>query len=464
MLKSLRRDGGGPDEPAGRGALRILWNSDRRVLAGFDRRRKSVSKFLIRNNGPLNGEVYISGAKNAVLPLLAAGLLTGEKCRILDVPELRDVGVMKAILVSLGADVEDLGDHTFEISTKDIQSNEADFDLTRRMRASFLVLGPILARTGKAKVHLPGGCSIGARPIDLHLKGFKALGADIIMRDEDDSVVAVAPPGGLVGGGIYLDFPSVGATENLMMAAVLAKGTTYIDNAAEEPEIVDLANFLNKMGGRVKGAGTDRIKIEGVESLHGAEHTVIPDRIEAGTFMLAGAITRGELLIHNVVPDHIKPITAKLRECGVIVEMGDEGLYVVADRGPLKATNIKTLPYPGFPTDIQSPFMAFLTTVEGSSTVIETVFENRFMHVAELNRMGANIVTDGNKAVVEGGKQLEGAEVIATDLRAGAALAIAGMAADGETELSEIYHIERGYEHFIEKMTGVGANIRKIDD
>ena len=310
---------------------------------------------------------------------------------------------------------------------------------------------------------MPGGCTIGARPIDLHLNGFKALGAEIIFKN-DVSVEAIAPPEGLKGATVYLDFPSVGATENIMMAAVLAKGSTYIENAAEEPEIVDLANFLNKMGAKVKGAGTDTIKIDGVEKLHGAEHTVIPDRIEAGTYMLAAAITRGEILLRNVLPDHIKPITAKLRECGVTVELGDEGLYVVADRRELTSTDIKTLPYPGFPTDIQSPFMALLTTVTGSSTVIETVFENRFMHVAELNRMGANIKIEGNKAIVQGGKKLEGAQVIATDLRAGAALAIAGLVAEGTTEISQTYHIERGYDSFIEKMRGLGANILKIRD
>lgn len=423
-----------------------------------------MAKFQVQNNGPLNGIVQVSGAKNAVLPLMAAALLAEEKCQIVDVPDLKDVDVMKRILISLGAEITEKQKSVFEIYTPVIIANEADYDLVSKMRASFLVMGPILARTGSARVHLPGGCSIGARPIDLHLKGFKALGAEIVMNEDEETVEAKAPAGGLVGSGVYLDFPSVGATENLMMAAVLARGTTYIDNAAEEPEIVDLANFLNKMGGKVKGAGTDRIKIEGVKRLHGAEHTVIPDRIEAGTFMLASAITRGEVLIKNVVPDHVKPITAKLRECGVLVEMGDEGMYVVSDRNELTATDIKTLPYPGFPTDIQSPFMAFLTTVEGSSTVIETVFENRFMHVAELNRMGANIVTDGNKALITGGKKLEGAQVIATDLRAGAALVLAGMAAEGITEISEIYHIERGYEHFIEKLSGIGADIKKIED
>ncbi|MBR3784848.1 MAG: UDP-N-acetylglucosamine 1-carboxyvinyltransferase [Firmicutes bacterium] len=423
-----------------------------------------MAKFLVQKSGPLNGEVVISGAKNAVLPLMASALLAEEKCVLRDVPALRDVEVITEILRSLGSEVTQLEESVIEIHTPQIKSNEADYDLVSKMRASFLVMGPLLARTGRAKVHAPGGCTIGARPIDLHLKGFATLGAEIIVKD--NYIEAIAPEGGLVGASVYLDFPSVGATENIMSAAVLAKGTTYIENAAKEPEIVDQANFLNKMGARIKGAGTDTIKIEGVERLHGTEHTVIPDRIETGTFMLAAAITHGQILIKNVVPDHVKPITAKLRESGVRVEMTDEGMYVIADENPnLVATDIKTLPYPGFPTDIQSPFMAYLTTVNGASTVIETVFENRFMHVAELNRMGANIKTDGdNHALIQGAKQLEGAQVIATDLRAGAALVLAGLVAEGTTEISEIYHIERGYEKFIEKFKGLGATIFKIED
>ncbi len=422
-----------------------------------------MAKFLVQNSGPLSGEVVVSGAKNAVLPLMAAAILADEKCRLSDVPELRDVDVMNGILTSLGGKVEQVDANVLDIDMSGLLKTEADYDLVTKMRASFLIMGPLLAKFGSAKVYMPGGCTIGARPIDLHLKGFEALGAEIISKD--NYVEAKAGPEGLVGSSIYLDFPSVGATENIITAAVLAKGTTYIENAAEEPEIVDLANFLNKMGAKIKGAGTDTIKIEGVERLKSASHRVIPDRIEAGTFMLAAAITRGEILIRNIVPDHVKPITAKLRECGVTVEMTDEGMYVCARDRKLIATDIKTLPYPGFPTDIQSPFMAFLTTVEGSSTVIETVFENRFMHVAELNRMGANIHTDGDrKAYVQGAKALEGAEVIATDLRAGAALVLAGLVAEGTTKISEIYHIERGYEHFIEKFRALGANILRIEE
>lgn len=421
-----------------------------------------MAKYIVHQSKPLKGDVVISGAKNAVLPLMAAALLSEEKCIIRDVPMLRDVAFMKEILASLGAVIEDIEDNTISIVTKDILSTEAQLDLVNKMRASILVMGPLLARKGRARMPLPGGCAIGARPIDLHLKGLEALGAEIIFKDT--YVEAVSGPQGLIGDTIYLDFPSVGATENIMMAAVLAVGTTYIENAAEEPEIVDLANFLNKMGAKIKGAGTDTIKIEGVERLGGANHTVIPDRIETGTFMLAAAITKGVVHIVNAVPDHVKPIIAKLRECGVRIEVGDDEMIIRGDLGLQSATDIKTLPYPGFPTDIQSPFMAFLTTVEGASTVIETVFENRFMHVSQLRKMGANIETAGNKATIKGGAVLRGTQVMATDLRAGAALVLAGLIAEGTTEISEIYHIERGYEKFIEKFRNLGAQIEKIED
>lgn len=421
-----------------------------------------MAKYIVEKSGPLKGEVLVSGAKNAVLPLMAAALLSEEECVIRDVPKLRDVALMKEILSSLGSEIKELEDNILSIYTEDIHSTEAEYDLVNKMRASILVMGPLLARKGRARIPLPGGCAIGARPIDLHLKGFEALGAQLI--EGDNYVEAVAGPQGLIGETIYLDFPSVGATENIMMAAVLASGTTYIENAAEEPEIVDLANFLNKMGAKIKGAGTDTIKIDGVQQLKGARHTVIPDRIEAGTFMLAAAITRGAVHICNAVPDHLKPLIAKLRECGVRIEVGDDDIIVRGDLGPHYATDIKTLPYPGFPTDIQSPFMAYLTTVEGSSTVIETVFENRFMHVAQLGKMGANIETAGNKAMVKGNAHLRGCQVMATDLRAGAALVLAGLVAEGKTEISEIYHIERGYEKFIEKFAALGANIVRVDD
>ncbi|HHU18265.1 MAG TPA: UDP-N-acetylglucosamine 1-carboxyvinyltransferase, partial [Clostridiales bacterium] len=383
-----------------------------------------MAKFLVEKSSPLRGTVEVSGSKNAVLPIMAASILTDEKCQIMEAPVLRDVDVMCKLLGSIGSQVKaNYEDSTIEIETSNIIASEAPYELVKKMRASILVMGPLLARTGKAKIALPGGCAIGARPINLHLKGFQALGAEI--TEGHGYVEAKADK--LVGANVYLDFPSVGATENIMMAAVLADGITVIENVAEEPEIVDLANFLNKMGAKIKGAGTDTIKIEGVEALHGTKHAVIPDRIETGTFMVAAAITRGDILIKNVVPDHVKPIIAKLKECGVVIEDTDEGLRVRGDVNELISTDIKTLPYPGFPTDMQSQFMAFLTTVSGPSVVIETVFENRYMHIGELNRMGANIKIEGRSAIIQGDRKLQGAQVISTDLRAGAALVLAGL-------------------------------------
>lgn len=424
-----------------------------------------MAKYIVKQSGPLKGEVTISGAKNAVLPLMAATLLNEEECVIRSVPHLRDVQVMTEILGALGSRIEETEPGEFHILTEDLHTTEAPYDLVNKMRASFLVMGPMLGRKGIARIPLPGGCAIGARPIDLHLKGFKALGAEVTIHEEGPYayVEAVAGPQGLIGDRMYLDFPSVGATENIIMAAVLAEGTTYIENAAEEPEIVDLANFLNKMGAKIRGAGTDTIRIEGVKALHTVRHTVIPDRIETGTFMLAAAITKGAVHIMNAVPDHVKPVIAKLRECGVRIEAGDDDIIVRADLGPLSSTDIKTLPYPGFPTDMQSPFMAFLTICNGKSTVIETVFENRFMHVSQLNKMGASIETAGNKAIVKGNARLRGSQVMATDLRAGAAMVLAGLVAEGTTEITEIYHIERGYENFIEKFAALGAEIVRED-
>ncbi|MBR6225190.1 MAG: UDP-N-acetylglucosamine 1-carboxyvinyltransferase [Firmicutes bacterium] len=424
-----------------------------------------MTKYIVRQSGPLRGEVTISGAKNAVLPLMAATLLNDQECVIRSVPHLRDVQVMKEILESLGSEIEETEPGEFHIHTHDVKSAEAPYGLVNKMRASFLVMGPLLGRKGVARIPLPGGCAIGARPIDLHLKGFKALGAEVTIHEEGHYayVEAVAGPQGLIGDRIYLDFPSVGATENIIMAAVLAEGTTYIENAAEEPEITDLANFLNKMGAKIRGAGTDTIRIEGVKTLKHVTHTVIPDRIETGTFMIAAAITRGAVHIMNAVPDHVKPVIAKLREGGVRIEAGDDDIIVRGDLGPLNSTDIKTLPYPGFPTDMQSPFMAFLTICNGKSTVIETVFENRFMHVSQLNKMGASIETAGNRASIKGNAMLRGSQVMATDLRAGAAMVLAGLVAEGETEISEIYHIERGYENFIEKFAALGADITRVE-
>lgn len=420
-----------------------------------------MAKYLIQQSKPINGEVTISGAKNAVLPIMAATILTDEACELSEVPDLRDVSVMKELLLELGAELTH-NPETSEVKTqiRELKSCEAPYVLSKKMRASILAMGPVLARAGKARLALPGGCAIGARPIDLHLKGFQALGATVI--EKDGYVEAISD--GLVGATIYLDFPSVGATENIIMAATLAKGITIIENVAEEPEIVDLANFLNKMGAKIKGAGTDTIKIEGVESLHGAKHTVIPDRIEAVTFMIAAAITRGRIHIKNILPDHVKPIIAKLRECGVEIAYTDDEMIVDAIGKNLIATDIKTLPYPGFPTDAQPQFMALLATVKGNSVVYETVFENRYMHVGELNRMGANIKIENKSAHVGGNKILQGAQVIATDLRAGAALVLAALTAEGTTEISEIYHIERGYEKFIEKFRNLGVVIMRAEE
>ena len=421
-----------------------------------------MAKILVNNSGSLKGEVSISGAKNAVLPLMAATLLTDRECIIECVPKLADVAVMKEMLENFGANVIN-NNGTYKIRTKEIKKVSGDPHLVQELRASTMAMGPLLARCGKVIMPLPGGCAIGKRPIDLHLKGFKALGAKVNEDLKKEVVIIEAPSGGLVGDAIYLDFPSVGATENILMAATLAGGTTIIENAAKEPEIVDLANQLNKMGAKIKGAGTDSIRISGVQKLSGAVHTVIPDRIETGTFMLAAAITRGKILIKNAIPGHVRPIIAKLKECGVEIEIIDDGIFVDATKNELIGTDIKTLPYPGFPTDIQSPFMAFLATCKGSSIVRETVFENRFMHVVELNRMGADISTENREAYLPGGKKLHGAEVRATDLRAGAAMVLAGLVASGTTTISEIYHIERGYDNLINKFKNLGADIMRAE-
>jgi len=399
-----------------------------------------------------------------VLPIMAAALLTEEKCVIKDVPALRDVDVMCRLLESLGAKVEkDLDNNRVNIEASGEIVYEAPFDLVKMMRASILVLGALLIRTGKAIIHLPGGCAIGKRPVELHLKGLRALGVTIDEEQLNRGIVDASVEK-LQGDTIYLDFPSVGATEVIIMTAALADGTTILENAAQEPEIVDLANFLNKMGARIKGAGTDTIKIEGVKKLKGVSHHVIPDRIEAGTFMVGAVMTGGNVLIKNVLPNHLKAVIAKLRECGAYIEMTEDGMRVRGDMSTLRSTDIKTLPYPGFPTDMQSPFMALLTVAKGPSVVIETVFENRFMHVGEFNRMGANIKTDGNCAIIPGNKSLTGAQVVATDLRAGAAVVLTGLVADGITEVSQIYHVDRGYENFVDKLKALGANIMRVDE
>ena len=424
-----------------------------------------MAKIFVEKSGPLKGEVTISGSKNAVLPVMAAAMLTDERCVIADTPALRDVEIMSEIIRSMGAEVtEKLQENIVEIETREIKTSEAPADLVRKMRASILILAPVLARTGKAVIPLPGGCAIGKRPIELHLKGLKALGADIISGEDERDTKVEARAEKLHGANIYLDYPSVGATEVIITAAALAEGTTVIENAAQEPEIIDLANYLNKMGARVRGAGTDTVKIDGVEMLKGASHRVIPYRIEAGTYMVAAAITKGDILLRNVIVDHIKPVIAKLRECGAVVEPTDEGLRVRGDINPLISTDIKTLPYPGFPTDMQSPFMALLTVARGPSVVQETVFENRYMHVKEFNRMGAGIKVEGHRAYIPGAKKVRGDKVIATDLRAGVAVILAGLVASGKTEVAEIFHIDRGYEKLIEKFEGIGARITREED
>ena len=419
-----------------------------------------MEQYIIKGGNPLVGEVEIGGAKNAALPILAAAIMTDDTVTIDNLPDVNDINVLLEAIAGIGAKVKRIDRHTVQINGSGITNFDIEYDYIKKIRASYYLLGALLGKYKHSEVALPGGCNIGARPIDQHLKGFRALGAFVDI--EHGKIIAEAER--LVGKHLYFDVVSVGATINVMMAAVMAEGTTIMENVAKEPHVVDVANFLNKMGAKIKGAGTDTIKIEGVEKLGGARHTVIPDRIETGTFMLAAAITKGAVHIMNAVPDHVKPIIAKLRECGVRIEVGDDDIIVRADLGPQSSTDIKTLPYPGFPTDIQSPFMAYLTTVEGSGTVIETVFENRFMHVSQLNKMGAHIETAGNKATIKGNARLRGCQVMATDLRAGAALVLAGLVAEGQTEISEIYHIERGYEKFIEKFRALGAEITRIDD
>jgi UDP-N-acetylglucosamine 1-carboxyvinyltransferase len=413
-----------------------------------------MERILVKKSPALKGSIRVEGSKNSVLPILAATLLSEEECILHDVPALKDVEVMCQLLTELGAEIIQINDNTLKIMSKNIKTCEAPYELISQMRASFLVMGPLLARCGNAKVYMPGGCAIGTRPIDLHLKGFKSLGAQI--KSENGYVNSTADK--LIGREIYLDFPSVGATENIIMAATLAEGETIIENSAEEPEIVDLANFINSMGGKIVGAGTKSIRIRGVSKLHKTEHTVIPDRIEAGTYMVAAAITGGDLLIENVVPSHLQPIIAKLREAGVHIDELSDKIRVVGE-GKIKPLDIKTLPYPGFPTDMQAQFMAMLSIADGTSIIHETIFENRFMHANELARMGVDVKIESNGAVMLGNSVLTGAKVKATDLRAGAALILAGLVAEGETEITDIYHIKRGYSNIIEKLQNTGANI-----
>lgn len=416
-----------------------------------------MSKIIVRGGRKLAGNVKINGAKNAVLPIIAASILGSEGESVIhDAPPLDDVLVINKVLQSLGIEVE-YNRQTIRVKAAQINTCEASYDLVRKMRASFLVMGPLLARLGQARISLPGGCAIGTRPIDQHLKGFEAMGADIELGQ---GYIEAKVKGRLKGAKIYLDVASVGATENIMMAASLAEGTTTIENAAKEPEIVDLANYLNAMGAVIRGAGTGVIRIEGVEKLRGCVHTVIPDRVEAGTYMIAAAITGSDLYMEGAIGDHLRPVISKMQEMGVTIEEDENGIRVRAT-GPLRAVDVKTLPYPGFPTDMQSQMMALLMVADGTSLVTETVFENRFMHVEEFANMNANIKVDGRTAIISGNSKLRGAKVCATDLRAGAALILAALAADGETEITGVHHIDRGYVDITDVLRELGADIHR---
>lgn len=415
-----------------------------------------MDKFIIEGGKKLEGRARISGSKNAALPLLVSSLLADGWSTYRNIPDLADIRTIKKLLANHGAQMEGEGE-TLRINGGNIANCEAPYDLVRTMRASVLVLGPLVARMGQARVSLPGGCAIGARPINLHLKALEAMGAEIDLRE--GYVEARAKR--LKGARIYFDISTVGGTENILMAAALAKGTTRLENAAKEPEVVNLAETLTAMGARIRGAGTDVITVEGVESLRPCEVDVIPDRIEAGTFMIAAAITGGDVVLENCNADHLDALILKLAEAGVSIEAVEGGLRV---RGApeIRSVDLKTLPYPGFPTDLQAQMMAFMAVAKGSSVITETIFENRFMHVAELRRLGASIAVDGHNAVIKGVKRLKGAPVMATDLRASASLVVAGLVAEGKTTLSRVYHIDRGYQAIEKKLTALGAVIKRV--
>jgi len=416
-------------------------------------------KFIITGGKRLEGSVEIAGAKNSALSIMAATLLTKDICILRNIPHLTDVDTMAAVIRKLGVKVEWRGDNTLCIDSNNFNNYEAPYELVKKMRASILVMGPLLARLKKAKISLPGGCAIGARPVDFHIKGFEALGAQV----EVERGYIEAEVNKLKGDDIYLDFPSLGATENIMMAASLAEGITKIENAAKDPEIVELGNFLIKMGAKIEGLGTDLVKIKGVKKLNGVDYNIIPDRIEAGTYMIAAAITVGDILIEKI--DHLllKPVIVKLEEAGVKIKQKKDSIEVI---GPnrINAVDIKTLPFPGFPTDMQPQFMALTCVAKGTSVITETVFENRFAHTGDLIRMGADIKVEGHSAIVKGVKKLSAAPVMASDLRGGAALILAGLVADGTTELSRIYHLDRGYVKLEEKLTSLGADIRRVEE
>ncbi|GGF21971.1 UDP-N-acetylglucosamine 1-carboxyvinyltransferase 1 [Halobacillus andaensis] len=419
-----------------------------------------MEKIIVRGGRQLKGTVRAEGAKNAVLPVIAASIIASEGKSVLhDVPALADVYTINEVIRHLNADV-DMNGRTVTVDASTDLKTEAPIEYVRKMRASVLVLGPLLARYGHAKVALPGGCAIGSRPLDQHLKGFEAMGAEITVGN---GTIEANVEGRLQGAKIYFDVPSVGATENIIMAAALAEGKTVLENCAKEPEIVDLANYLNKMGARIVGAGTETIKIEGVDKLCGATHHIIPDRIEAGTFMVAAAITGGNVLVQGAMHEHLRSVVAKMEEMGVTIQEEEEGLRVIGPAN-LKATDIKTMPHPGFPTDMQSQMMALMLNASGTSVITETVFENRFMHVEEFRRMNAKMKIEGRSVIIEGPSDLQGAEVQATDLRAGAALILAGLVADGYTRVTELKHLDRGYVDFAEKLQQLGADIERINE
>jgi UDP-N-acetylglucosamine 1-carboxyvinyltransferase len=414
-----------------------------------------MNKIIVASSPCLHGTVCASGSKNASLPILASALLSEEEIILEDIPKLKDIKAMCDILESIGAEISRYK-NTVKITARQIDPLAPPYELVSQLRGSFLLAGPLLTRFGKVKISLPGGCRIGTRPVDLHLKGFALMGAEI----EQGHGFVEANCSRLHGAKIYLDVPSVGATENIMMAATLAEGETIIENASVEPEVEDLAKCLQSMGAQIDGSGTDTITIRGVEKLAGARHKVIPDRIEIGTYMIAAALTRGNITVENVIHEHINPTTAKLKEMGIEIIEYENAIDIRAGE-IMKATSVKTMPFPGFPTDMQAPFMSLMSVVPGTSMIVETIYENRFMHVAELNRMGANIKTEGRTAIVEGVSNLTGAKVNATDLRSGAALILAGLVGKGDTEIGEIGHIERGYYNIVEKLQGLGAKIEK---
>ena len=421
-----------------------------------------MDQYIIHGGTTLRGEVEISGAKNAAVAIIPAALLVKGVCRIENIPQISDTDTLLTILVELGARVSYINKNTIEIDCSNARCQDAPFELMRKIRASYYLIGSMLGRFGSAKTTMPGGCNFGVRPIDQHIKGMRALGADVNV--EGGFVYADAIDGRLHGSRIYLDKVSVGATMNIMIAAVLAEGRTVIENAAREPHIVDLANFLNSMGADVRGAGTDSIRINGVDELHGGSYSIIPDQIEAGTYMVAAAATGGEVLITNIIPKHLEGISAKLRETGTFIEEYEEAILV---RGPekLRRNNLKTMPYPGFPTDMQPQFGVLLCQANGTSVITEGIYDNRFKYVNELRKMGAEIQVDGRVCVIDGGRRLSGAPVHACDLRAGAAMVIAGMIADGTTVIDDVHYIERGYERFVEKLNALGADITvRYDD